>query len=294
MEDKTSKKQKFRMGFALSLFFLGIILFILYDTYSYIIGQYLLALKFITVLFLGLGIIIFLSNGIILFGKKNGIEKDITALISLFRVFSFSVLVILLLYLLNINITSLLVGAGFAGIVLGMAAQTTLSNIFAGLMLITTKHFKSGDMVKITTWQYPSLPATYPHDEKHPGISGKVTKVGLVYTQIIGEDKVPMFIPNNFVVQALIYNENKASGRKVSIRIELNRNKSFAEFSKIFIREIRKNKQLNSKILGMKINIEDINLDYYGIFINYKTNYEYIEMTSNKVKSLALSVSSKI
>jgi Mechanosensitive ion channel. len=130
------------MGFALSLFFLGIILFILYDTYSYIIGQYLLALKFITVLFLGLGIIIFLSNGIILFGKKNGIEKDITALISLFRVFSFSVLVILLLYLLNINITSLLVGAGFAGIVLGMAAQTTLSNIFAGLMLITTKHFQ--------------------------------------------------------------------------------------------------------------------------------------------------------
>jgi hypothetical protein len=115
-----------------------------------------------------------------------------------------------------------------------------------------------------------------------------------VYTQIIGEDKVPMFIPNNFVVQALIYNENKASGRKVSIRVELGRNKSFTEFSKIFIQEIRKNKQLNSKILGMRINIEDINLDYYGIFINYKTNYEYIEMTSNKVKSLALSVSSKI
>ncbi len=50
---------------------------------------------------------------------------------------------------LKVPIDRLLVGAGLAGIVLGIAAQQSLGNVFAGLILVLAKPFRVGDRVRI-------------------------------------------------------------------------------------------------------------------------------------------------
>lgn len=50
---------------------------------------------------------------------------------------------------LKVSIEHLLVGAGLAGVVLGIAAQPSLGNVFAGLVLIFARPFRVGDRVRI-------------------------------------------------------------------------------------------------------------------------------------------------
>ena len=54
-----------------------------------------------------------------------------------------------LLSVLEVPVAKLLVGAGLAGVVLGIAAQQSLGNIFAGLVLILARPFAVGDHIRI-------------------------------------------------------------------------------------------------------------------------------------------------
>jgi len=51
--------------------------------------------------------------------------------------------------LLDVSVEHLLVGAGLAGVVLGIAAQQTLSNVFASIVLLLAKPFVLGDKIRI-------------------------------------------------------------------------------------------------------------------------------------------------
>ena len=54
-----------------------------------------------------------------------------------------------LLGLLEVSIEHLLVGAGLAGIVLGIAAQQSLGNVFAGMVLLLAHPFNVGDSLRV-------------------------------------------------------------------------------------------------------------------------------------------------
>ena len=51
--------------------------------------------------------------------------------------------------LLDVSIDHLLVGAGLAGIVLGIAAQQSLGNVFASVVLLLAKPFTVGERIRI-------------------------------------------------------------------------------------------------------------------------------------------------
>ena len=53
------------------------------------------------------------------------------------------------LAVLDVSVERLLVGAGLLGVVLGIAAQQSLGNIFAGLVLILARPFVVGDHIRI-------------------------------------------------------------------------------------------------------------------------------------------------
>src|SRR5581483_6133158 len=48
-----------------------------------------------------------------------------------------------------VDISHVLAGAGVAGIVLGIAAQQSLGNVFAGLVLLVSKPFTVGDRIRV-------------------------------------------------------------------------------------------------------------------------------------------------
>lgn len=66
-------------------------------------------------------------------------------------IFYAGLLLVLLMLLreLGFSITALLGAAGIAGIAVGFAAQTSLSNLISGIFLITEKPFQVGDLIKV-------------------------------------------------------------------------------------------------------------------------------------------------
>jgi small-conductance mechanosensitive channel len=72
-------------------------------------------------------------------GAVRVISAAVGALIVIFSV----------LAVLEVSIEHLLVGAGLAGVVLGIAAQQSLGNVFAGFVLVFARPFAVGDRIRI-------------------------------------------------------------------------------------------------------------------------------------------------
>ena len=97
--------------------------------------------------------------------KKRVDEKSLVKVISLF---GYVIIILLLMTLVHINITGILVGAGFFGIVVGLASQSTLGNLFAGVAMMAAKPFANGDRITFSTWQYGMLPPSHAHSAIMP------------------------------------------------------------------------------------------------------------------------------
>jgi len=86
---------------------------------------------------------------------------------------------------------TLAVGGAITAVVLGLAAQQTIGNLIAGLVLISVRPFKVGDRVRLQAG----------------GLAGQsegvVAALGLLYTTLAqGQDSI--MIPNNVVLSAAI------------------------------------------------------------------------------------------
>jgi small conductance mechanosensitive channel len=91
------------------------------------------------------------------------------------------VLVFGLLALLNVNPASLLVGGALIGAIVGLAAQQTLGNYFAGLVLLLARPYVPGERITI-------------HNGGMGEFTGTVVDAGVMYTVIltdVGEVKLP-------------------------------------------------------------------------------------------------------
>ncbi|MCB8915953.1 MAG: mechanosensitive ion channel family protein [Thermoleophilales bacterium] len=106
--------------------------------------------------------------------------------------FAIRLITILLVALVALGIAgvkpaTLAVGGAAVTIVLGLAAQQTLGNIFAGVVLQSTRPFRVGERVRLTGGPVAG------------SVEGTVSTLGLFYTTILkGQDR--MLIPNNLLL----------------------------------------------------------------------------------------------
>jgi len=91
------------------------------------------------------------------------------------------------LVLLNVPVGQLLVSGAITGVVVGIAAQQSLGNAFAGIMLLTTAPFRVGDFI---TLRSGALGGQY---------DGTVTDVSLTFTTLATIEG-PMTFPNSAVL----------------------------------------------------------------------------------------------
>lgn len=108
---------------------------------------------------------------------------------------------IVALSLWGINLGGLLVGAGFLGIVAGLAAQQTLGSLIAGFVLMLSRPFEIGDWVEIG---------------EHEGI---VTEVTIVNTRLENFDGELIVLPNDAVGNATIV--NRSTKGRLRLRVEV-------------------------------------------------------------------------
>ncbi|WP_435318344.1 mechanosensitive ion channel family protein [Haloarchaeobius sp. TZWSO28] len=106
---------------------------------------------------------------------------------------------IVILGVWNVELTGLLVGAGFAGIVVGMAARQTLGAVLAGFVLMLARPFEIGDWVQIGDSE------------------GIVTDISIFNTRIQTFDGEYVMIPNDIVSGERVVNRS----RKGRLRLEV-------------------------------------------------------------------------
>lgn len=96
-----------------------------------------------------------------------------------------------LLGLLNVDLGNLLVGGAVTGVVIGIAAQQTLGNFFAGLVLLFARPYVPGQRVKVRTGAMGGP------------FEGVIIVAGLLYTTI-ETDEGPISMPNSGLLGAAI------------------------------------------------------------------------------------------
>jgi small-conductance mechanosensitive channel len=119
----------------------------------------------------------------------------------------------------------LLAAGGFLGIILGLASQTALANLVAGVVLLFVRPMAPQDRVTVTTWQYGLLAPTYPpkfysQDFLIPGFTGQVVSLGIMYSDLRLDDGTLIKIPNNILIQAAVV-VHPIEGRWVRVKYEV-------------------------------------------------------------------------
>lgn len=125
-----------------------------------------------------------------------------TAVLFLRKVAYVMLLVVLLLAVLQVvgvPMTSMIAVLGAAGLAIGLALKDSLSNIASGVMLVTLKPFRVGDIVQIG------------------GESGSVESVSIFQTCLRGADNQSIVLPNSLITTASITNLTSGTTRRIEL-----------------------------------------------------------------------------
>lgn len=110
---------------------------------------------------------------------------------------------VLVLTLAGVEPTSVATVLGAATLAIGLALQSTLSNVAAGFLIIVFHIYRVGDLVEVT------------------GRRGAVRVVSLFFTEIVTPQNHKITIPNNQVLATAVWNLSAMDKRRVDIEVTL-------------------------------------------------------------------------
>ena len=108
---------------------------------------------------------------------------------------------IVILGVWNFDLGGLLIGAGFLGIVVGMAARQSLGAVFAGVVLLFSKPFEVGDWVQIGDSE------------------GIVEDISIVNTRIRTFDDESVIVPNDIVNSREVTNRTYRNRLRIEVEV---------------------------------------------------------------------------
>jgi small-conductance mechanosensitive channel len=100
--------------------------------------------------------------------------------------------------MLGVTAQKLLLGGAITGVIVGIAAQQSLGNVFSGLVLMFAHPFRVGDFVRVRSGALGGV------------IEGKILNLGLTYVKI-EIDGLPVNIPNSTLLAAAVGPADKQS-----------------------------------------------------------------------------------
>ncbi|RYJ15386.1 mechanosensitive ion channel, partial [Halogeometricum borinquense] len=116
-------------------------------------------------------------------------QREIAFRIAQVFLYAFTIAIVLAIW--EVNLSGILVGAGFLGIVVGMAARQTLGALLAGFVLMFSRPFEIGDWIEVGD---------------HEGI---VTDITIVNTRIQTFDGEYVMVPNDVVSSESLINRSR-------------------------------------------------------------------------------------
>jgi len=194
---------------------------------------------------------------------------------NLFQVIAGLILVVLVFAIFGVNITAVLIGAGFLGIVLGLAAQQVLGNVFAGLAMLVSKPFEIGDRVTIATSSYGGTAPSYAHETQAGGFTGVVQDVGIFFTRVSLDNGVPAVFPNSVVIGAIIVNHSKGTLHTVRVRMDIDKKIDFDRFKSRLLESQKKLEVIDAE--KSSVELVDMGASTYQVVVTVWTRSEVEE-----------------
>ncbi|HAC32718.1 MAG TPA: mechanosensitive ion channel family protein [Treponema sp.] len=132
--------------------------------------------------------------------KKGAAKKlEPQAVKTVTKIVSYCFYVLIVMYILGlfgINLGAIWGAMGIAGVAIGFAAQTTVSNLISGVFIVTEKTMKIGDFIEVD------------------GVSGTVDKVGLLSIKIHTVDNQLIRIPSSSIINTKLKNYSSFNYRR--------------------------------------------------------------------------------
>lgn len=144
-----------------------------------------------------------LAPSLKLSNQDEGRQKTIGRLVeNMLNYALYFILIYWVLTILGLPVSSLLAGAGIAGVAIGLGAQGFLSDLVNGFFILIERQFDVGDVVRLTNGPI--------------AIEGTIVSVGIRTTQVRDADGTLHFIPNRNILVV----SNKSRG-DMRVRIDI-------------------------------------------------------------------------
>ncbi len=127
-------------------------------------------------------------------------QREVTYRMSQVTIYTMATVTVLGIWIDDLG--AIFVGAGFLGIVMGMAAQQTLGSLLAGFVLMFSRPFEIGDWVVL--------------DDEYEGV---VTDISMINTRIRSADDEYVIIPNDVVSAAAITNRSRSGRLRLEVEV---------------------------------------------------------------------------
>jgi small conductance mechanosensitive channel len=114
--------------------------------------------------------------------------------------------IIVALTIAGVGLTAIAIGASFSAVVFGLAAQQTLGNLIAGIVLLSARPFRVGDRVRLQGGPLAGR------------IEGVVSALGLLYTTVNAGDD-PVLVPNSVVLAVSISPLREPEAVSLTVRL---------------------------------------------------------------------------
>jgi len=163
----------------------------------------------------------FFSKGL----AKSRLDKTMHGFLkSIVKVAMFCFILVISLTILKIPMTSIIAVIGAAGLAVGLALQSSLSNFAGGFVILLSKPFKVGDYIETN------------------GISGLVEEISIINTKIVTIDNKAIYIPNGTVSSSTIINYTNEDKRRVDLSFDISYKNDYKEAISIITEVVNEHK----------------------------------------------------
>lgn len=207
-----------------------------------------------------------------------------------FQILAAIVLIVVIAGLFNFDLAGWLIGAGFIGIVLGLAAQQVLGNLFAGVAILFSRPFLIGDRITLITSGYGLIWPSYSREVQYNGYTGIVGDIGIFYTKMRLDEGVPAVFPNSVVISSLVVNHTKVTERLVRVRMDLDRAIDYGEFKISLLQKFQSNSPDLIIPERSSVEIVDVGQGTYQIVIAVWSRSAYEEPTKTIIIQEAIGI----
>jgi len=161
----------------------------------------------------------------------------------LIRLVTMGITLLIALRVAGVNPAALVAGSAFTAVVIGLAAQQTLGNLIAGMVLLSARPFRVGERIRLQAGAVGG------------SAEGIVSSLGLLYTTLArGEDRI--MIPNSVVLGAAVVPLREP--KPVDVKVRLGSGVRPSQVQAILDEEIRTPTRSPANVLLEEIDGDDV------------------------------------